>query len=127
MNILFSGWEIKKIPVSGANLRHSGFPLNQRLGTLFLDHWVLHVLQHSFSLEICCFYTGFGRVLNFCVIDPFACQLFLFCTFTRGTGDTRSILFGSDEFVFNSCNYRFVAIVLAFYTYSVGFLGEIMC
>ena len=97
LNILFSDWEIKNFPVSGANLRHPGYPLNQRLGTLFLDHWVLYVLQHSFPLGICCFYTGFGRVLNFCVIGPFACQLFLFCTFTRGTGDTRSVLFGSGE------------------------------
>ena len=25
-----------------------------------------------------CLYTGFGRVLNFCVIDPFTCHLFLY-------------------------------------------------
>ena len=73
--------------------------LNQRSGTAFLDHWVMYVFDFVFHLGTCCLYTGFGRVLNFCVMIR-SLVIFLFLHLHQGTGDTRSVLLGSGELFF---------------------------
>ena len=63
-------------------------------------------------------------MLNFYVIGPFACQLILFLhLYQRNRGHTLSSLWVRRVFQLLQLKF-FIAIVLAFYTYYVGFLGK---
>ena len=70
-------------------------------------------------------YTGFGRVLNFCMIDPFTCHLFLYLHLHRRTGVTRLVLFGPGELLFSTQAIK-DRLPLCSHSarISVGFLGK---
>ena len=110
---LFGGLEF---PVSEETLWHPGSPQNQMfsVGPIFLWNYgtvtyQMIISRPSSSLWVCCntflfktrvvFIQGLGECSTITWLVRPHVTFSLFCTFTRETGDTRSVLFGSGEFV----------------------------
>ena len=69
--------------------------------------------------------TGFGRVLNFCMIDPFTCHLFLyFAPSPENRGHTLSSLWARRVVFPTRASTDWLPLCSHFACISVGFLGK---
>ena len=98
--------------------------LNQRSGTAFLDRWVMYVFWLGFLLGTCCLYTGFGRVLNFCVMIRSHVISFFFCTFTREQGTHAQFFLGQASCFSTHAITDWLPLCSHSARISVGFLGK---
>ena len=97
----------------------------QQAGTAFLDHWVMDVFWLSFPPGMYCLYTGFGRVLNFCMNNPFTCHLFLyFAPSPENRGHTLSSPWARRVVCSTQAITDWLPLCSHSACISVGFLGE---
>ena len=73
---------------------------------------------------MCCLYTGFGRVLNFCVIGPFACHLFLFLHLHQEQGTHAQFSLGQASCFSTHAITDWLPLCSHSTRISVGFLGK---